>query len=323
MKIMWWTWVLVLVLCMGCCAAADVKEIPASMPIPEILPSDLSKAGWDVEALLKDIPMKMEADYVNGWPMYKDLGFDKVSLTTLNNGVYEASFDFVLVDGYWQLLFCNTAIESWVDFGDEQLLYIDLPSRAHLGYYNGAFMQWQTKDYSVWLSGGAYPPKDAAIWDKWVFHVSSTREGFSYSARYNKSGSMMDYTCNARARYDVNNRLIDFVYYVNGIEYLWSMEREWINAETKQAVDCPIDDFSVDFVYECYPPQVKKVEVPGDSDDNGKVDLADIIALIRHLAGGGASVSKVNSNVTGDDNVDAQDVLCIMQYIAGWDVGLK
>lgn len=65
-----------------------------------------------------------------------------------------------------------------------------------------------------------------------------------------------------------------------------------------------------------------KLRVAGDANEDGAVNLDDAMAVLDYLAGTG-SISRRNADVTGDDWVDMQDVLRLLQYCAGWDAQLQ
>ena len=62
--------------------------------------------------------------------------------------------------------------------------------------------------------------------------------------------------------------------------------------------------------------------LPGDADNSDGVGLNDAIAILEYLISG-SGINLANADVNGDGTVDAQDVLRILQYDAGWDVTLK
>ena len=65
--------------------------------------------------------------------------------------------------------------------------------------------------------------------------------------------------------------------------------------------------------------------IAGDANEDGKVDLKDVILIRRCIAGGwDVEIDTVNADVNADDIVDLKDVILIRRYIAGgWDVELK
>lgn len=64
--------------------------------------------------------------------------------------------------------------------------------------------------------------------------------------------------------------------------------------------------------------KTEAVRLPGDADNNSSVTIDDAIAILS-----GSVSSDSNADVNGDGNVDQQDVLRIMQYLAGWGVTLQ
>ena len=64
---------------------------------------------------------------------------------------------------------------------------------------------------------------------------------------------------------------------------------------------------------------------PGDANDDGIVDLVDVILIRRYLAGGwDVDINTDNADVDGDEEVTLLDVILIRRYLAGgFDVILK
>ena len=69
--------------------------------------------------------------------------------------------------------------------------------------------------------------------------------------------------------------------------------------------------------------------VAGDIDGTGEVDLSDVTALSRHLAGwttdadGNAlNVNEDALDVNADSAVNLKDLVLLAQYVAGWGVTL-
>lgn len=64
---------------------------------------------------------------------------------------------------------------------------------------------------------------------------------------------------------------------------------------------------------------------PGDVNNDGCVDLVDVILIRRYLAGGwNVTINTANADVDGDEEVTLQDVILIRRYLAGgWNVQLK
>lgn len=62
----------------------------------------------------------------------------------------------------------------------------------------------------------------------------------------------------------------------------------------------------------------------GDANGDGSVDLKDVTAVSRYLAGGwGVSINAKNANINGDTSVDLRDVVLLRRYLAGgWGVVL-
>lgn len=70
---------------------------------------------------------------------------------------------------------------------------------------------------------------------------------------------------------------------------------------------------------------VEGAGIAGDANEDGKVDLKDVILIRRCIAGGwDVKLNEINADVNDDSVVDLKDVIFIRRYIAGgWDVVLK
>lgn len=62
--------------------------------------------------------------------------------------------------------------------------------------------------------------------------------------------------------------------------------------------------------------------LPGDANGNGLVNPADAVAILDALVNGGALYTD-NANVNGDEAINMQDALLILQREAGWNVTLQ
>ncbi len=62
---------------------------------------------------------------------------------------------------------------------------------------------------------------------------------------------------------------------------------------------------------------------PGDVNEDGSVDLKDIVIMSRSLAGNWDSyLNETNADVNKDSSFDQKDVTLLRRYLAGWDVTL-
>ena len=60
-------------------------------------------------------------------------------------------------------------------------------------------------------------------------------------------------------------------------------------------------------------------KLPGDLNNDGKVNLKDSILLDQHLAGWSVSYNETNADVNGDGKVNLKDSILLDQYLAGWE----
>lgn len=63
--------------------------------------------------------------------------------------------------------------------------------------------------------------------------------------------------------------------------------------------------------------------IPGDADDNGRVDAHDALLVMQYDAGWDVSVEKTNADVNANGGVDLDDAVLIFRYDAGENVTLK
>lgn len=63
--------------------------------------------------------------------------------------------------------------------------------------------------------------------------------------------------------------------------------------------------------------------IPGDVDDNGKVDAYDALLVLQYDAGWNVSLEKTNADVNANGGVDIDDAVLILLYGAGENVTLK
>lgn len=66
-------------------------------------------------------------------------------------------------------------------------------------------------------------------------------------------------------------------------------------------------------------------KVAGDANNDGTIDLKDVVMIRRYVAGGwDVELDASNADVNADDTVDLKDVVLIRRYIAGgWDVEMN
>ena len=55
----------------------------------------------------------------------------------------------------------------------------------------------------------------------------------------------------------------------------------------------------------------------GDINNDNETDNKDIVALFRHVSGGGAAINMKNADVNGDGEIDNKDVAVLFRYLSG------
>lgn len=72
---------------------------------------------------------------------------------------------------------------------------------------------------------------------------------------------------------------------------------------------------------------VDKVKIasrlPGDANEDGIVDIRDIVRLAKYLGGYDVAINESNSNVNGDSVIDIRDIVRFAKYLGGYDVQLQ
>ena len=63
--------------------------------------------------------------------------------------------------------------------------------------------------------------------------------------------------------------------------------------------------------------------LPGDVNDDGKVNVRDLGALQQHINGWDITINVAAADVNDDGKVNIRDLGLIQQFINGWDVTLK
>lgn len=63
--------------------------------------------------------------------------------------------------------------------------------------------------------------------------------------------------------------------------------------------------------------------LPGDVNDDGKVNLKDVIRLNQYVAGWNVTVNSISADANSDGKVNLKDVIRLNQYVAGWNVSVQ
>ena len=62
---------------------------------------------------------------------------------------------------------------------------------------------------------------------------------------------------------------------------------------------------------------------PGDINNDGKINMKDIVLLQQFLNGWNVSINKQAANVNADSSINMKDIVLLQQYLNGWKVVLK
>lgn len=63
----------------------------------------------------------------------------------------------------------------------------------------------------------------------------------------------------------------------------------------------------------------QQTTLAGDVNGDGEVNSDDAVCILRYLAGYDVDVKIENGNVNGDDTVNSDDAVCILRNLAGLD----
>ena len=96
------------------------------------------------------------------------------------------------------------------------------------------------------------------------------------------------------------------------------------SADADKPMYQPEESFGIDKNVTLYAVWKKtETRVPGDSNNDGEVDVFDLLVLRKHLAGISTEIDTSASDVNNDGEVDVFDLLMFRKYLAGMDVELK
>ena len=70
-------------------------------------------------------------------------------------------------------------------------------------------------------------------------------------------------------------------------------------------------------------PALGSNRIPGDVNDDGRVDIHDALLVFQYDAGWNVTINQRNADVNEDGRIDTSDALLILQYSAGEKVVLK
>ena len=111
-------------------------------------------------------------------------------------------------------------------------------------------------------------------------------------------------------------------------DHLWSDEELECDVEESSLTDSEGKTYPVftatyngELVDKQYP-DGKTAYTLGDVNDDGEINLKDVVLLRQYYAGGDVTVNELAADVNGDGAVTLKDVVLLRQYYAGWDVQL-
>ena len=69
--------------------------------------------------------------------------------------------------------------------------------------------------------------------------------------------------------------------------------------------------------------QEPSARIPGDVTGDGKVNLSDVVRLLKYVSKWDVTINEANSDVTGDGKINLSDVVRLLKYVSKWDVALQ
>lgn len=185
-----------------------------------------------------------------------------------------------------------------------------------------------TFNMPVYISGnpGIVAVKLSISYDIRALKLNGVRNGTVFEETYSHFGNdlaLQPYTMyweNALARQNNNS---------NG--ELVTLEFEVLRSAPAGNVEIhleyePSSTFDVDLVDVQFQTSSGTVSIrsncPGDADEDGKVDLQDVVVIVRWLAGGwNVTINEANSDVNRDGEINLKDAVLIRRFlVGGWNV---
>ena len=80
---------------------------------------------------------------------------------------------------------------------------------------------------------------------------------------------------------------------------------------------CTVDSLSISVYRHEKPSEPTGVSLLGDANDDGAVNMKDVLVMRKKLAGMDVSMNAQNADVNGDGDVNMKDVLMLRKYLAG------
>jgi len=104
---------------------------------------------------------------------------------------------------------------------------------------------------------------------------------------------------------------------------MWVATAPFKYITTWKFAPAPTDtDKPTDKPTETTPPPAED-RLPGDVTGDGKVNIMDVIRLLKKVSGWTVEIVEKNADVTGDGNIDIMDVIRLLKKVSGWNVELK
>ena len=112
-----------------------------------------------------------------------------------------------------------------------------------------------------------------------------------------------------------------------------SRTSEWQGGTVSGATLTVAQSGDVTYVYACGNEHVERFtlrvtvtsadHLPGDATGDGKVNLSDVVRLLKYVSGWDVTVEEANCDVTGDGSITLSDVVRLLKYVSDWDVVLQ
>ena len=195
----------------------------------------------------------------------------------------------------------DVTVNNWLGIYDFYQEVKNVP----VGYYD-VFLRTRT-------SAGMNAQNEDGIWDKYMY--VQVGDGEKIMVPFQEGGSWAGYPT------VIKHVLVkDGVIRIGAVENPLSLANQ-VNEETGETsqgnwnTNTFVDDARLFFVAPAEDVDYAslKVATPGDVNEDGDVDISDIVAIINQIAG---TATYANADVNGDNKVDISDIVAVINIIA-------
>ena len=222
---------------------------------------------------------------------------------------------------------------TWPGDGMNSTFRAIVDAGAHCGYVDGdvwvGWNRWSRDEKGAAKTNGHYANEEDGLW---AVHI--TDEGYNVEMAFPVDPSIVntifcDYD-------DNNNNPIGMLKYSLSLcdvpeDFKYGLDQGEL-ANGKEVEGFQSNDFIVlnDFgAYNSAKNIIKfstekvKIEDPviiGDVNNDGSVDTADLVRLMKYIAADGEGIEAINTDINGDGETNSADLIRLMKIIAAGDV---